>query len=824
MEKHGIVTCRAVAALLLALFWHTVALAQVEPPRLGDPLARIAGSDLVRVFAQFTSAGAGRNARLQVTADIAPGYHIYSLTQPPGGPEKTTIVLEASDDYRQTGPFEPDRPAQTHVDNEVWVGVEIQQYEDRVVWTAPLELAAGVDLQRLTIAGSVEALACDATRCVPVQKAFVARLGSNLGGSAKAPAPRPEAETFRGEYRAAGAGVVIRGRLEPRVTTPGGHAELVLTAEPDSGMHVYALADGAGQQTTKPTLIVIDKDAGLRIYPATTQGKVVEKNQEDLGLGIARYHEDAVTWTVPIDIPSQTPAGQYTIGGIMGYQVCSDVRCLSPTAVRFQGTLVVGEQLVSGAAPIAFTKARYRAAAELARSALAAEPGSADAATFAPEQAESQAARSLGTMLLLGFAGGLILNLMPCVLPVIGLKVMSFVEQSGHSRARAMVLNIWYALGLLSVFLVLAALAVGAGMTWGEQFGSDLFNIVLTAVVFALALSLLGVWEIPIPGFVGGGRSVDLAEKEGPAGAFMKGVITTVLATPCTGPFMGTALAWAVRQPPATTYAVFASMGVGMASPYLLIGAFPGLLRWLPKPGAWMVLFKQIMGFVLLGTVVFLLTFMHPALVVPTVTLLAGIGAACWWINRTPGTAPLADRITAWAGGIVFATAVGLVAFGWLDAIMAYRFNKYVATAEHQIPLPRGPLEFAWRPFTAQRLEALVAQDKTVLVDFSADWCLVCKTLEKTVLHTAEVKEVVERNGVITLYADYTRKPPEVKKMLRRLQSNGVPVIAIFPPGNLQRPIVFRGSYTKAALLAALEKAGPSRSGPPDAATAMRER
>src|SRR5262249_43996382 len=160
------------------------------------------------------------------------------------------------------------------------------------------------------------------------------------------------------------------------------------------------------------------------------------------------------------------------------------------------------------------------------------------------------------------------------------------------------------------------------GLSWGGQFGSTGFTVTLAAIVFAMALSLLGVWEIPIPGFFGSGAIQDVAAKEGPFGAFVKGAITTVLATPCTGPFMASAIAWAVTQSMATTLTVFGALGLGMAFPYLVIGVFPELLRFLPKPGAWMETFKQVTGFILLGTVVFILSFMEPTAVVPTIALL----------------------------------------------------------------------------------------------------------------------------------------------------------------------------------------------------------
>ena len=203
-------------------------------------------------------------------------------------------------------------------------------------------------------------------------------------------------------------------------------------------------------------------------------------------------------------------------------------------------------------------------------------------------------------------------------------------------------LNVWYSLGLLSVFVLLAVLAVTLGFGWGQLFSFKWFNIALAAIVFVMALSFLGVWEIPIPGFAGSGKAAQLASQEGAAGAFTKGALTTVMATPCGAPLLASAIAWSIAQPAPVTLTVFISAGLGMASPYLLIGAFPGLLRFIPKPGAWMETFKQVMAFVLLGTVVFILTFIPGRTWCPpwgccsAFGWLAGGSAGCRWGPTRP--------------------------------------------------------------------------------------------------------------------------------------------------------------------------------------------
>ena len=401
-----------------------------------------------------------------------------------------------------------------------------------------------------------------------------------------------------------------------------------------------------------------------------------------------------------------------------------------------------------------------------------------------------------------GFLGGLILNVMPCVLPVIGLKILSFVEQSGHNRRKAFMLNVWYSLGLLAVFFMLASLAVGPQrLGWGELFGKAWFTIMLSAVVFVMSLSFMGVWEVPLPAFLGSGKASELASHEGAVGAFFKGGLTTLLATPCSAPFLAPALVWATAQPAWLTYAVFLSTGLGMASPYLLIGAFPELLRFLPKPGAWMETFKIFMGFVLMGTVVYLLAVLKPEYVVPTVGLLFGLSLLCWWIGRISPVADFMAKLRAWSLGAAVVCVIWILMFPGLSlgsfhipglaAVMAKRF------APAGTVVVKGPA-------------AGVVGPKTVLVAFTADWCQTCHVYENTVLHTAPVIDSLRRLGVVTVKADWSQDAPEVTEMLDVLGSRQIPVIAIFSAKDPNHPSVFRGGYAQQELLDALMKAGAS--------------
>jgi len=620
-------------------------------------------------------------------------------------------------------------------------------------------------------------------------------------------------------------GVYVPGgatQQEPLVTVsaqftqpaPRRPARLFITAKLKPGWYIYSITQAPGGP--KPTVIELTPSPAYRRSGEFQASPPAQKKREPIFNNLViETHTGEVTWFAPIELAPGFDPGAVSIEGVVRTQVCDPGSCLQRT-FRFAAKLGAGIELSSQQSQPAPPPKAAKPAVSHFGGELPWHPYTTFdefkrivGPSFDPEKLKRNVAEgfdqsNLYWQILLAFFGGIVLNLMPCVLPVIGLKILSFVEQAGENRRRALMLNIWYSAGLLSIFLLLASLAVFLNLGWGHLFKYAGFNIVLAAVVFAMGLSFLGVWEIPIPGFVGSGKAAGLAEKEGFSGAFAKGVITTILATPCTGPFMGTALAWAVSQPPLNVYAVFTSVGLGMASPYLLVGAFPKLIRFLPRPGAWMETFKQVMGFVLLGTVVYIFTFLHWPYVVPTIGLLFSLWVACWWIGRTPPTVDLNAKLRAWLEAGTFVAAMWLVMFPGIDEIVSGRFafrglqevmadrfeDRYQRKGAGAGRLPDGP--------------------NTVLIDFTADWCLTCKTLEAQVLNTAEVRRLVDRNRVITLQADWTQEAPEVDR-LKRLFGGGVPIVAVLPAGDPNKPTgVFRGGCTPGQVLDALKRAGPS--------------
>lgn len=794
------------------------------PQGFGAATEQQPSGDPVTVTSRFTAPQAGQPAMLIITAKVAPSYHIYSLTQPPGGPQATSIELKQVDGVSVDGQFQATPQPKTHIDQKIWTGLEIQEHEGTVHWWVPLKVTSGTDLSQLKLTGTVSLQACQANTCEPLDLEFKAGLGDapadfrtasgpQAAGVPATPTAIPSAPSLAATYQAQGSSVQWTGWMSAAKASPGDRVVLYLKAKPQGNWHLYTRRDTDDGSGSKPTLITIEPTAGITAYQAQTTAPVVESDQSAIGFGIVKYHPAEAVWTVPLKVASDASLGPITVGGLVGYQACESSEggygsCELPQGVRFTTNLdIVDSAVGAGPAGLAFAKDSYFQVAKAAAQ-IGALPPAPDAAMAAAQQAGADVATSADNetstdslVAILGAAllGGLILNLMPCVLPVIGLKVLSFAEQGGQSRGRILGFNLAYSAGLISVFMVLATLAsltsLGLSNTsygWGELYTLLWFKVMMTSLVFAMALSFLGIWEIPLPGFVGTGKAAELQTKEGYTGAFIKGAFTTLLATPCSAPLLGPVFAATIGQPPSTTYLFFLFVGLGMASPYLLIGAFPSLVRWLPKPGMWMVTFKELMGFVLLGTMVYLLSTVGSAYVIPTMALLVGIWFACWWIGRTPLTASAAARNTSWVGGMMSVALSGLFAFTAL------------------IPSEGIP----WKEYSPANLAAAQKSGNVVMVDFTADWCLTCKWNLKTAINTEATREVVEANNVKPLLADWTERSDTIKQALEELQSRSIPLLAIYPAGRPEDVIVLRDTITESQLLEALAQAGAKKANP----------
>jgi thiol:disulfide interchange protein DsbD len=410
-------------------------------------------------------------------------------------------------------------------------------------------------------------------------------------------------------------------------------------------------------------------------------------------------------------------------------------------------------------------------------------------------------ARGVFTFLLFGFVGGLILNLMPCVLPVISLKIFGFVQQAGQSRQRIFRSGIAFTLGIFAWFIALAILLIalkGAGrdVTWGGfQFTNAYFVLVLSVIVLVFALNLFGVFEVSLPQSLT--RSLlSTSERKDLLGSFFQGVFATVLATPCTAPFLGTALGFAFTQSAAIILAMFIAIAAGMSAPYLLLSAQPAWLRFLPKPGLWMLHLKQFMGFLLLATLLFLLYVLGAQRglegAIWASCFLLVISVACWMKGAfVVPTATAVRRISVLALILLLVLGSGVYLIG--DKFESAK----IASADSRLP-------GNWQAFTPERLQAELEQGHTVFVDFTAAWCLTCKFNEANVLEAQDVKDAFQRHGIVKLKADWTNGDPAITKLLRQFGRPGVPLYVLYPTKN-EEPIVFPELLTKSMLLDKLE-------------------
>ena len=372
---------------------------------------------------------------------------------------------------------------------------------------------------------------------------------------------------------------------------------------------------------------------------------------------------------------------------------------------------------------------------------------------------------SLALALVFAFVGGMILNLMPCVFPILTLKVLSFAR-GGKGQAALKVNALAFATGVVGSFVALAALLIGlqsAGeaIGWGFQLQSPWVVTLLALLFFALGLNLSGVFEFEslLPGAL-----ASASFKHPAADAFLSGVLAAVVASPCTAPFMGAALGFAITQNAAVALAIFAALGLGMAAPYMLLAWFPGWLKRLPRPGPWLGRFKQLLAFPMYATVVWLAW---------VLSLQIGPNAIVWL-----GAAMLLIALGAWLAGqsqhrLARLGAVALVAAG---VFAGWPAGDAIAPAA-------AAAKDGWVPFARADIEALNAAGTPVFVDFTAAWCVTCQVNKKVVLETRAVRDAFAAKSVLLMRADWTRRDPAITAALADFGRNGVPVYALYAPG-----------------------------------------
>ncbi len=783
------------AALLIPL----VALLQ---PVQGTPASAPGSNVRVELYADHEAIQPGGQVELAAKIIIEPGWHMYHpITLGAGVP--TTIDFDLPPGATVG---EPHFPAPTLVEE---TGIEYLSLEDQPVVLTTLKLAADAPATPLKIVAHVRGEVCkkvclrvDAQAALTLNVATTAAPAANakLFEDAKAALPKPLAQAPHLE----GSRVLASHKKIP----VGGQGTLIAIIKVPPGHH--AQDRNPGVEGLIPTRLFIESRDGI-VFDREHELWPKPRVEVTPGVGKANVQAGVFTVRVPFVVEDrQFKPGPVSLGVLLQYQVCKDLgACFPPELAEGRVQFEVGP---------ADAPAVPNDDPELAKLSATGGSGTTNGSVGAP----GKPAQNVLLVFLFAFLGGAILNITPCVLPVISLKIFGFVQQARDEPGRVFRMGLVYAAGILACFAVLAVLMVTAGLAWGGLMQSAGFLIGMSGIVFAFALSLLGVFEIQLPGFAMSAAG-EAASREGYGGAFLNGILAVLLATPCVAPLLGTAIGLLVQMPAATAATGIMLAGLGLAAPYVLLSAFPGWLRFLPKPGPWMVTFKQIVGFILVAVVLWLVyvlvdmskleamsagagakeaaagktfdNFVDTGLprMFGTLGMLLAVGIGCWLVGKITLSDSNWRTVRLWSLGLLFAFGGGWLSF-WI-------FNP----AKSPIPWQH------WEPGIAERLSA---QGYTVYVDYTATWCWTCKTNKKVVLERKRVYTEMAKLGIYPIEADFTSYDPEMKKELAKYDKVGVPLNIILPAGKPDDAIVLPELLTTDIVLKALAKAGPSQKRP----------
>lgn len=733
---------------------------------------------------------------IEVRWQIAPGYYLYrhrTQVEPLGGFTAGTLQIPAGEKHH----------------DEFFGDVETYRGELKVALPGSANANAERIALRIKYQGCADIGLCypPQTRTVNVQlpaanktatadagfAALGQRLGSgqgaglNLLGSAQ---PLPPEQAFRMEAIA-----------------DGGH-RLLLRATPARGYYLYR--DKISLRLESAPGISLGKPA----FPAA-------RDHHDEHFGAVKVYFDEAEIPIPLQRSGAgTQAQQVTLH--VGWQGCQqDGICYEPMRKSFRLSLPVLDAAKQTPAPAVATPAAPAGSDENPQPAdtavtqtdaddtegITADAASSDtnpvtASASSTLVAQGSQRRPIGLLaaLLLALAGGLILNLMPCVLPVLSLKALA-LAQSGESPAHARRHAIWYTLGVLSAFALLGGIVLALrqsllanGMSWGFQLQTPWVVAVLALVVFAFGLSLSGLWYAQLAAPRTG---VTLSQKSGHSGDFFTGVLAVVLATPCTAPFMGAALAYAFLAPGAIAMLVFLMLGLGLALPFLLIGFIPALARFLPKPGAWMETMKQLLAFPMYAT---------SAWLVWVLVQQRGADAFGLW-----ALAAIALTLTLWAWTRARTMGQrGLLALA-LPALLA---SLWALHGIHGLPVPReqtaqdSSAATGRVSYSPERLASLRGEGRAVFVNITADWCVTCKANERAVFAREAFQQALTETGVVYMVGDHTDVDPQISAFLREHGAVGLPLYVVYPASGAAPqilPVVLTPDIARQALLDAVK-------------------
>jgi thiol:disulfide interchange protein DsbD len=748
----------------------------------------------------------------------------------PGGSAELAIKITVPEDWKAYHPIILDTGAATLISFEVSPGFTIDDLrfpipnyaeeadlaylalEGEFIILTILTADADVPATPATITATIDAFICK-VECIPVQT--TATLNLPVSGDT----PQPTNKELFDEARAnlppplADAPFINGSAIAISEDTLAidEEAEITLTVKVQTGHHVQDR--DPGNKDLIPSRLFIERPDGIKLGDQKWPEAHVKFMQY---FGKVREQSGTFKIRVPITIiDNKFPAGPVTLRALFSYQCCTDAgTCFPPETA--EATITFNADTPNPALPPTVSRSAYTPV--VATTGTPTTTGQPAAAPPAPA--------GLLFQLLAGFLGGLILNIMPCVFPVISIKILGFVKQAGEDRQRVFNLGLAFCAGIMVWFWFFALLT-----GWGElPWQHPPVVIGLTAVLFVFALNLFGVFEITLPG-AATDKLGEAAGREGYVGSFMKGLLATLLGTACTAPFFAGAAAYAATQPLWVAWLIFSAAGLGMSSPYLLLSGFPGWLQYLPKPGAWMVIFKQAMGFILIGTAVWLLLIVADLTdargVVWTIAFLSFLAVSVWLIGKIQLNWSTSSRLVTWTA----ATALGLLGL-WFSFFFMYDLsNPQPAVAYPGNVAANGRVDpkaiaaaivadvraddwndhIPWQPWLPGLPEELARQGYTVFVDFTATWCVTCQTNKAAAIDVESTRELMKEMGVIPLKADYTKRDTAIRDVLLKWGNNSVPMNLIYPANRpddaIKLPLAL---LTPDAVKTPLTEAGPS--------------
>jgi len=589
--------------------------------------------------------------------------------------------------------------------------------------------------------------------------------------------------------------------LNQSALRPGQDAVVAIVLEIKPGFH-------AQSHTPKdPNLIALTIKPGS--VDGVTFGEVIYppgKDENYPGLGELNVYTGRTVFYVPVTVKADAKPGAVKLAGTLREQICNDNSCFAPENQAWSvETKVVGKdeavEPVSAELFKDYKPARGGGGATTKPAATKPIGAAAGGGNAAPPVTVADGKPTWGVTLALGAAlfAGILFNVVPCVLPMLPIKVLGFAEIARHDRGKTVALASVFGLGIVSVFAILAVLIlVLKKITWGQQFSNPYFAWGMVVVLFLLSLWLFGLLNVNLPPSVYAFQP----SHETYFGNYSLGVLTAVLSTPCTGPLFPPVMFWAQSQPVLIGVGVMLMVGVGMAFPYILLSCFPEAARRFPRTGAWAELFKQMLGFMLLGFTAFFAAgrFTSPAgqwwAVVPVATM-----AAFYLLARTVQLSKEARPV-----GISSAIAVGIVA---VTLLIACRFSGLFDP--RPVNGAAGPT-VNWVAYSDPTLDAARKAGKIVLVKFTANWCLNCQYIEGTVFHDPQAIDALRKYDVVTVKADLTDEHAAGWSRLHELSATGgIPLTAIYAPG-YEQPIQISSVYTTSTLVKTLEQLGKLQS------------